>query len=281
VPHDSHPVIDAIGPIHISRAEGDGGVGDAVFRGPLRYEIETSVPQLQAGTKFTVYVRITNPYDVPVTVLGVDTLLPVEFRNVKDRYRSGFARFKDAVVNRALSEVELPQVHSSAVISDEMHAEGAASILLQPGNSVLHGFNLETRKSVLFTPSVYNLQFQVRYVMAGRENHDTVKHHLNVRAPIHAMILGSAAGATVGAGLRLVQPGGSGEEAGALLANVATVLSSVLLGAVLVIAFARKREAQPFITIEDFWGGFFVGFVAGYQGTSGLKGLLSPAVTGG
>ena len=52
------------------------------IRGPLRYQITTSSPQLEAGTKFSIYTRITNPYDVPVNIDSVTTTLPVEFINV-------------------------------------------------------------------------------------------------------------------------------------------------------------------------------------------------------
>jgi hypothetical protein len=52
------------------------------IRGPLRYQITTSSPQLEAGTKFSIYTRITNPYDVSVKIKSVTTLLPVEFADV-------------------------------------------------------------------------------------------------------------------------------------------------------------------------------------------------------
>jgi hypothetical protein len=42
-----------------------------------------------------------------------------------------------------------------------------------------------------------------------------------------------------------------------------------------VVAFARKKDAQPFISIEDFYGGFFVGFSAGYVGKSLLAAVLN------
>src|SRR5947208_9435727 len=52
------------------------------IRGPLRYQITTSSPQIEAGTKFSIYTRITNPYDVPVMINAVTTLLPVEFLDI-------------------------------------------------------------------------------------------------------------------------------------------------------------------------------------------------------
>lgn len=38
----------------------------ASFRGPLHYETETSSPLVEAGRTFSIYLRITNPYEVPV-----------------------------------------------------------------------------------------------------------------------------------------------------------------------------------------------------------------------
>jgi hypothetical protein len=51
-------------------------------------------------------------------------------------------------------------------------------------------------------------------------------------------------------------------------------VAGILLGGVLVVAFVRKKDAQPFISIEDFYGGFFVGFSAGYIGKALLNKVL-------
>ena len=66
-----------------TQVPGIGADGDAAlsFRGPLRYEVETSTTQLEAGRKFTVFMKVTNPYDVPVTILKVETQMPVEFED--------------------------------------------------------------------------------------------------------------------------------------------------------------------------------------------------------
>src|SRR5438270_12526383 len=50
-----------------------------LVRGPLKYVVETSTPQTEAGKEFSVSVRITNPYEVPVTIRGVATKLPAKF----------------------------------------------------------------------------------------------------------------------------------------------------------------------------------------------------------
>ena len=42
----------------------------------------------------------------------------------------------------------------------------------------------------------------------------------------------------------------------------------------LVVTFARKKDSQPIMTIEDFWGGVLVGVLAGYTGKSILDKYL-------
>jgi uncharacterized membrane protein YfcA len=94
-----------------------------------------------------------------------------------------------------------------------------------------------------------------------------------MRAPLKALISGSVAGAIVGSLLQSLyeHPDFTSIPLSQVLVALVT---SVLLASVLVIAFARKKDAQPFITIEDFWGGFFVGFVAGYVGKPLVANIL-------
>ena len=47
-----------------------------------------------------------------------------------------------------------------------------------------------------------------------------------------------------------------------------SVVLAVLLSAIAIIFMARKSDAQPFISVEDFWGGLLIGFLVGYTGTS-------------
>ena len=50
-----------------------------LIRGPLRYKVETSSPQVEAGRDFSVSITITNPYDVPAVLKAVTTRLPAKF----------------------------------------------------------------------------------------------------------------------------------------------------------------------------------------------------------
>ncbi|WP_128598390.1 hypothetical protein [Paraburkholderia kirstenboschensis] len=54
-------------------------------------------------------------------------------------------------------------------------------------------------------------------------------------------------------------------------AILVSVLLNILVAVVLVVEFARKKDAQPFISVEYFYGGFFVRFLAGYNGAALLN----------
>ena len=136
----------------------------------------------------------------------------------------------------------------------------------------MHTFTLRTTQAIFFTPSAYNLHLQIEYVIDSALNQDAVEYQLSVRAPLKALIWGAVIGSVMGAlaprhmgkrGLSLLiqQPSPS-----ALIAWLIALLGSILLGILLVIAFARKKDTQPLISVEDFWGGDLHRFLSGISG---------------
>lgn len=274
---------------------GEGNIPQP-FRGPLKYEIETSSPQLEAGRKASVFIRITNPYDIPVRVMSAHTEVPVEFQEVTPqphwitRMLSKADAIEDAIKDKkqyisatSLSTGDSP-AGDAAAEGDKGPSAPPAPVTLQPGNSTLYEFKLRTRHWLFFNPTTYNLNVQVQYEMKGIENHDTVKYQLSIRAPIKAQIYGSIIGSIIGTILHSnhVWEGTVNHLFDNKFPYVQLIvpvrfMASALLAAVLVIAFARKKDTQPFITIEDFWGGFFIGFLAGFVGKSLLNQYLPQA----
>jgi hypothetical protein len=216
---------------------------------------------------------------VAVEIISAETVVPVEFKDAKQYKPSLWREFKGAIIRETVEAANTELIRGEPLRMDQdadTLNEGqppSVKVKLQPGNSTLYEFKLRTKQSLLFTPSVYNLNFQIQYKMEDVINHDTVKYQLNVRSPLKALIWGSIAGSYVGTLLRSLH---DGAQITFLPKNqfLVSLVSSALLGAVLVIAFARKKDVQPFISIEDFWGGFFVGFLAGYVGKSLLKQIL-------
>ena len=344
-----------------------------LIRGPLRYKIETSSPQIEAGRDFSVSITITNPYDVPAVLRAVTTRLPAKFIDIaalskeqeikkrqwelKETTRRLLAqRFPEIKASKeesrtspndpvasllkiagllvpgvgpamiagnavaklitaspsypdpeSIADILKPEEIDSAIERLEhsqdraktfneiilenlrihlQRKEGAAQpdISLQPGNSSVQTFTLRTTQAVFFTPSTYNLHMQMEYMIGGALNQDAVEYQLSVRAPLKALIWGSTLGSIMGHSLRdiwegrglsllIQQPSPAG-----LVTWLLALFGSILLGILLVIAFARKKDTQPLISVEDFWGGVFIGFLAGYQGRSLLDQVVKPAL---
>ncbi len=48
----------------------------------------------------------------------------------------------------------------------------------------------------------------------------------------------------------------------------------VLISLIVIVAFARKSSIQQVVSVEDFWGGVFTGFLVGYTGEEFIKSVL-------
>jgi hypothetical protein len=55
----------------------------------------------------------------------------------------------------------------------------------------------------------------------------------------------------------------------------------MLLAAIVVVAFARKKDTQPVLSIEDFYGGFFIGALVGYNGITYFGQVFGSTAHGG
>ena len=69
-------------------------------RGSLRINVTTSSPQVSAGTDFSIFVIIQNPFDVPITIYKVETHVPVDLIDVNG--------LRLAAAQRAEIEEQLP-----------------------------------------------------------------------------------------------------------------------------------------------------------------------------
>lgn len=49
--------------------------------------------------------------------------------------------------------------------------------------------------------------------------------------------------------------------------------SNLILGFIIAVVLMRKKDVQPFLTIEDFWAGILVGFLTSYTSSQILEQL--------
>lgn len=139
---------------------------------------------------------------------------------------------------------------------------------MQPGNSTTQTFTVKSRKRIWFKPATYKLNIEIEYEIGSVRNLDTIEHTINVRSPLSSMILGALVGGAVGWFTN------TGSTLNLDFTNLISLGSSLLFAAMAVVLFARKKDIQPFIAIEDFWGGVAIGFLVAYTGPRLIQGLI-------
>lgn len=212
---------------------------------------------------------------MPVTVRNVDTKLPAKFvGKTPPKLQPGESQTTTQTQKLSFSffwmktELATDTVRARGLGEDE-----SGDVILQPGNSTVQVFTLRTLNALFFVPSLYNLNIEIEYLMDNQSNHDTVSYQMNIRSPLGAIISGAVVGSIVGyivrtatdeaALQRLFAPTGTSLV---FLRFFVGLVAAVLIGAMVVVAFARKKDAQPILSIEDFWGGLFIGFLSAYGG---------------
>ncbi len=150
----------------------------------------------------------------------------------------------------------------------EQYIQGKSPIILQPGNSVVTHFVLKTTKWLLFSPLAHKFQIQVTYDVEGKYQTDTIPYAVNIQASMFSALVGAVFGSLLGSFVRTPPSAASTSEI------VRTMLTSSIFAIIIVVAFARKSNVQQIVSVEDFWGGVFIGFLAGYTGESFISAIL-------
>jgi hypothetical protein len=153
---------------------------------------------------------------------------------------------------------------------------------LQPGSTAVYTVILNVKRSLLFTPAKYRLQFYVNYsfepsqpqqddpVTSERVFTNTVAHTLSIRPSVFSVLIGSIVGAVIGAVARLLQV----QTPPTTQSVIVSLVLCIILGGMAVIFMARKSDTQSFVSVEDFWGGILIGFLVGYTGTSFFESIV-------
>jgi hypothetical protein len=148
------------------------------------------------------------------------------------------------------------------------YMRGRQPEVLRPGNSVVRHFILRTKRWLIFTPIAHTFQIQVQYEVENHVNVDTTPFSLNIQASITSSMIGAAIGSILGS---LVSVNLSGVDTAELFR---ALLASIIFAIVIVVAFARKSNVQQIVSVEDFWGGIFIGFLVGYAGESFVTSVI-------
>jgi hypothetical protein len=143
---------------------------------------------------------------------------------------------------------------------ESLRQPDSTTLDLQPGNSTSRVFTLRSGEAIWFKPATYRFRIEIEYEIAGVRNIDTIEHVLQVKASLSSIILGSLLGSGAGFFAR------SGALTSFNWSMAIGLVTTLILAAMTVVLFARKKDVQPLIAVEDFWGGVAIGFLAAYAG---------------
>jgi hypothetical protein len=325
-----------------TQSEGGTAMNEPTDRkGPVRgfpgLTVAASSPQTTAGSDFSIFVIVQNPFDVPITIHQVQTHIPIELIDINaarlelvqevaeqssDKLGARLAKWlvrpfaararlkqqysgvaialgtevttEEIAALRAQVDMREARVEGGTVAGILMHLHfpenpsaeeldrlffrmhdyqrGLIPTTLQPGDSVVKQFVLKTRSWLFFTPLNHTFQIQVSYSVDGVDHTGTIAYELNIASTLGAIAWGAVAGAVLGTLLKGLSqpalPGGVSEMLQALAV-------SIMAGLAVVVAFARKSNAQSLVSVEDFWGGIVIGFTVGFFGFEQFFNLFS------
>lgn len=164
---------------------------------------------------------------------------------------------------------------------------------LYPSSTAVYTVLLDVRRSFIFPPSTYLLQFSANFsfdpvetdefTANSRLQTNTAAFEISIRPSIYSLIGGAVIGGVTGSLARLLKTApGFGPTAfdwNIVGNNGLSIGLAAILSAVAIIFVARKSDAQSFISVEDFWGGLLTGFFVGYTGTEFFSQLTNKAMT--
>jgi hypothetical protein len=191
-----------------------------------------------------------------------------------------------------VSQIEVYEpwlIHEQQTLSRTVSLKSSlpANTALLPGSTAVYTVILNVKRSLVFTPTKYRLQFYVNYsfvppipeqsnqsLQSDSVCTNTIAHTLSIRPSVYSVIIGSTFGAAIGATARLLQA----TTVLSLPSIVVSLILSIILGGVAIIFMARKSDTQSFVSVEDFWGGILIGFLVGYTGVSFFEGITGTSI---
>lgn len=150
--------------------------------------------------------------------------------------------------------------------------EEKKSITVEPHCEAVAYFQISTDGWLFFTPTRRSLSTLVTYAVNGKKKTQVVTSEFDVRPPLLSMVVGTISGALLGTLAKVLNAG--------VLSNWQDILvaigASVVMSLIATLALSRKTGTQGFITVEDFFGGFVIGALIGYGGSSYFEKAIIP-----
>jgi hypothetical protein len=221
----------------------------------------------------------------------------------EDMIRGWYGAPKRAETTDKMKEpVEQPQLKKSQFSLNEVvlgpFIRHPLDIQIQPKATHREDFNLKAGWSggLRPRPDTYTISGEVVYELQTKKYQSIKDIEVSIFPSVGSMLVGTLVGSVLGTIVKVLT-GGPLRGIGLVTPNdkVVSPLSwgdvfnllplffvNLILGLLIGIILMRKKDVQPFLTVEDFWGGILLGFFVGYLGLPFLFqfGNISPNTSG-
>jgi hypothetical protein len=230
---------------------------------------------VRRGDKFSITLKITNKQPAQAMIQRIVLKTPYGFREISIKEESNEGKKVKSTWHRLNFSFNLGPVGAefeykpSPKGQEESRPSRATAAFfkkpiasLQTGDSFSAVFNLQVGRmwSLQPRPDTYQISANIEYSQNELSHTDTADTQISIYPTLSGMLIGAGIGGVMGTAVANYKS----------LSNLSTfvpiLVVNTILSIVAGIVFMRKKSVQPFLTIEDFWGGIVLGFVIGYSG---------------
>lgn len=242
-------------------------------------ELFRSVPiigsALASGATVAQYIRASTPTTATVLQQATGSISAEDIQRAASK------------ATGSPDDAEIVKAEMIRILHEKLQSYQATiyqTVTLQPGDSTVQVFTLRSDQSILFRPASYNLHIEIQYEAESTSHVDVVNYSLAISTSMVSMCSGALLGAILGTvAQNLISERVAFDPSlpvnwPQLLKVIATTVANVILSMMAVIVFSRKKDVQPILSIEDFWGSILIGFLVGYNGHAFFDKLLPSEV---
>jgi hypothetical protein len=173
------------------------------------------------------------------------------------------------------------QSQSNKTMNERLIHAASKDQVIQPGCKYRADFNMKAGWifDVRPRPDTYTISGEVEYKDNSSSNifYKQINIEINLYPSFSSMIGGALAGSILGTLVRALTSEDNTLTSGAPVSEkIAIFIAPLIFSFVIGLVLTRKKDVQPFLTIEDFWGGIVLGFSVGYLGQDFIKNYFNP-----
>lgn len=268
----------------------------------IEIEVDNWPKVIKKGDFFNITVDVTNEHMKEITVKEVRLFYPVGFVTTEEVRKKqaqqigmllflfqplidffGYGKIAEALSKN--DKVQDNQAKSITTKASELEGVLVTShpleVIIQPKGDYREdfGFKAGWAGGLRPRPDTYGISGEVVYEFENKTYYKSRNIVVSLFPSMGTMLVGTLVGSVLGTFVRVltgapipslpgfiseIQKAGEPPNVGSSIVTLLFV--NLILGLLIGIILMRKKDVQPFLTVEDFWGGILLGFLVGLFG---------------